>query len=750
MTPAASSSSRPVIYPPIASALLAVSGWARRVVTALAAGALIAGASTVLAAPGDLDPSFSGDGKATTAFFTDANASASVNAIAFQPDGRIVAAGSASRSQESGAGTSEFALARYNADGTLDTSFSGDGKVTKDIAGGQDYAYGVAVQADGKIVAVGSANLNAASFYTRFTLVRFNADGSLDTGFGTSGVVSTDFFGTQNAATSVALQADGRIVVAGSAHDGVANRFALARYNADGSLDASFGTGGKVTTSFFGFDDGATAVKLQADGKIVVVGSAYPGGANNQFAVARYNADGSLDAGFGTGGKVTTDFFGANDLGHALVLQAEGKIVAGGIARIKGASADEFALARYNADGSLDTSFGGDGKATAAFSQAYVRRLAAAGQADGKIVTASWGVDGATGFDVFALARFNEDGGLDSSFGTNGIVTTSFLGSQNQAYAVGVQHDGAIVAAGTAFDTQAFYSLFALARYDGGSGTAPALALSGLAVSPASVIGGASATGTVTLNTPAPSGGVVVTLADDSPATTMAASVTVPQGATSASFGVTTTAVIASTVATLTATCNGVSRTPALTVAAPPPAPSLASLTLSPASVTGGSASSGTVTLTGAAPAGGAVVTLGDNSSAASVPGSVTVAAGATAASFTVTTSPVFAATTATISGSYGGETRSAALALQPAATARLTVTATGRSGHSVTSTPAGINVRVGRSGSANFAVGTAITLRVSNSREAIWSGACSSGGNRARTCSFTLNANASVTANVR
>jgi uncharacterized delta-60 repeat protein len=124
---------------------------------------LIAGGAW--AAPGDLDPSFSGDGKVTTAFFAEANASATVCALAVQPDGKVVAAGSASRSQQNGAGSgSEFALARYNADGSLDTSFSGDGKVTTDIAGGQDHAYGVAVQADGKIIAVGSANLNAASF----------------------------------------------------------------------------------------------------------------------------------------------------------------------------------------------------------------------------------------------------------------------------------------------------------------------------------------------------------------------------------------------------------------------------------------------------------------------------------------------------------------------------------------------------------------------------------------------------------
>ena len=165
---------------------------------------IVAGGSA-WAGPGELDPSFSGDGKVTTAFFTDANASATVYALAVQPDGKLIAAGSASRSQQSGLGTgSEFALARYNADGSLDMSFSGDGKVTRDIAGGQDYAYGVAVQADGKIVAVGSANLNAASFYTRFTVVRYNPDGSPSTVFGSGGLVSTDFFGTENVATSVA------------------------------------------------------------------------------------------------------------------------------------------------------------------------------------------------------------------------------------------------------------------------------------------------------------------------------------------------------------------------------------------------------------------------------------------------------------------------------------------------------------------------------------------------------------------
>ena len=741
----------------MALAILAV--YRAAAMAVLATGTLfLASASSAWAAAGDLDPTFDRDGKVTTPIFTQAGDSATVYAIAVQPDGKIVAAGSAARSPQAGASTgSEFALARYNADGSLDTSFSGDGKLTKDIAGGQDYAYGVVVQPDGKIVAVGSAEVNAASFYTRFTVVRFNPDGSLDNGFGTAGVVSTDFFGTENAATSVALQADGRIVVAGSAHDGVGRRFALARYNVDGSLDASFGTGGKVTTSFFGFDDAATGVVVQADGRIVAGGRAYPGGANNQFALARYDANGNLDASFGSGGKVITDFFGKNDAALSLLLQVDGKIVAGGLALPAGFGTDQYALARYNPDGSLDTGFGADGRTTLAFSSGYQRRPVAALAPDGKIAMVSWGVT-ASGFDEFSLARFNSDGSLDLGFGQGGKVTTNVLGSQNQAYALAVQADGKIVAAGSAFDPSRSYGVFALTRYDAGAGSSPA-ALASLLVNPSSVAGGTSSAGIVTLSAAAPAGGALVTLADNSPAATVPASVRVPEGATTATFSVTTTQVAASTNATLTGTYNGLSRAATLTITAasappppPPPAqPTLSSLVVNPTSVTGGSTSVATVTLSSAAPAGGAAVTLADNSPATVVPASVTVPAGATAAAVTITTSTVAAPAVSTITGAYGGTTRTAALTVNPApAGVTLTVRATGRSGESVVSSPAGINAKVGTTASASFAVNTAITLRASNNRDAIWSGSCSSGGNKTKSCTFTINANSSVTGDVR
>jgi uncharacterized delta-60 repeat protein/uncharacterized repeat protein (TIGR01451 family) len=170
------------------------------------------------------------------------------------------------------------------------------------------------------------------------------ASGDLDPTFGTGGKVTTDFAGSNAGANGVALQADGKIVAAGFADSGSGSDFALARYNPDGSLDASFGTGGKVTTDFAGGSDSAFGVALQADGKIVAAGFA-DSGSRGDFALARYNPDGSLDASFGTGGKVTTDFAGSGDEAFGVALQADGKIVAAGFAG--SGSRGDFALARY-------------------------------------------------------------------------------------------------------------------------------------------------------------------------------------------------------------------------------------------------------------------------------------------------------------------------------------------------------------------------------------------------------------------
>ncbi|HEX7889447.1 MAG TPA: VCBS repeat-containing protein [Ramlibacter sp.] len=278
----------------------------------------------------------------------------------------------------------------------------------------------------------------------------------------------------------------------------------------------------------------------------------------------------------------------------------------------------------------------------------------------------------------------------------------------------------------------------------------PPVTPSSLSVSPATVEGGASVVGTIFLSAGAPTGGLVVALtSSDTTAATVPATTTI--FLSSGTFPITTLAAPTNRTTTITATANGVSRTATLTVLGTAAPPLLSTLTVNPTTVTGGTSSQGTVGLTSAAPAGGFAVSLSSNNIAATVPASVSVAQGSATASFTIGTSTVTFPTPVTLTASAAGVTRTASLTVTPAAqTATVTVTATGRSGERVTSSPAGINVSVGSSGSASFNTGTSLVLSVSNGRDAIWSGACSSGGNKARTCTFTVNGSASVSANVQ
>lgn len=186
--------------------------------------------------------------------------------------------------------------------------------------------------------------------------------GSLDSSFGTSGKVTTAFAGGEDYARALAIQADGKIVICGEANTGGGDDFALARYNADGSLDTGFGTGGKVTTAFAGSLDWARAIAIQPDGRIVVAGHSGSGNSSDDFALARYLTDGSLDTSFSSDGKVTVNM-GVGDNGLAIALQSDGKIVVAGSANTGGTAA----IARFNTDGSLDNSFSGDGMQLASF-----------------------------------------------------------------------------------------------------------------------------------------------------------------------------------------------------------------------------------------------------------------------------------------------------------------------------------------------------------------------------------------------
>src|SRR5439155_1647217 len=267
----------------------------------------------------------------------------------------------------------------------LDPAFGSEGRVLANF-GGRDGARALALQANGKIVVAGFTSSDFGTL-RRFALARYNADGTLDPSFGGGGRVLTNFAG-RDEASALALQSDGKIVVAGFSGAGGRQDFAVARYNPDGSLDPSFGSGGRVLTDFGG-DDEAAALALQSDGKIVVTGFSFSDAGGSDIALARYNPDGTLDASFGSGGRVLTDF----GLASGLVLQSDGRIVVAG-----GGS-----LARYTPDGSLDPSFGAGGRVLTDF-DAFALAL----QADGKIVVAG---EGSVGFgNDTALARYETVG----------------------------------------------------------------------------------------------------------------------------------------------------------------------------------------------------------------------------------------------------------------------------------------------------------------------------------------------------
>ncbi len=417
---------------------------------ALAAGALPGSAE---AAPGDLDPTFGSGG----IVLTDFGGADEAYAVLVLPDGKLIAGG---EFDPPGTPLDDFALARYTRAGALDPLFSGDGRVTTDF-GGFDNVNGVVRDAGGNIVAAGHTTAG-----NDFALARYTAAGELDPSFDGDGKVTTDFGGFEFG-RDVAIQPDGKLVVVGNA----GGNFGVARYNHDGSLDATFGASGKVTTDFGGTNDLALAVRLQADGRIVAAGHT-PSGGNGDFALARYAPDGTLDPTFDGDGRVVVDFSGGGEGALDLVILSDGTMVVAGTSDPPGATPSDFALVRLKGDGSLytlgldrflDPPFGTGGKVTTDFGGAADSAAAVAVEPGGNlVVVGETGV--ATADPAFALARYRIDGSLDASFGMSGQVTTNLSVGSDRAGDVAIQRDGAIVVVGGAA-LASFAADFALARY---------------------------------------------------------------------------------------------------------------------------------------------------------------------------------------------------------------------------------------------------------------------------------------------
>lgn len=341
----------------------------------------------------------------------------------------------------------DFAVARFNADGAIDSTFGLGGWAIVDFGSTFDQAYAIAVDGSGRMVVAGQTNVNG-SF--DFAVARLTGDGALDGTFGAGGKVIVDFEGQFDQATALAISGE-KIYIGGSAMKDWVSGFGLVRLNGDGALDGGFGAEGKALVVWNDIGAEATAIAVQADGKIVQVGyvanlvDPIAWTIDVDMAVVRYNPDGSLDGGFGGGGKVMTDFGRDDDHAQAVAIQSDGMIVVGGYSADTSGPAD-FALARLTGAGVLDGSFGSGGKVVTDFAGGQDRAFSLAIRSDGKIVM---GGSSSQGLDLdFALIQYNSDGTLDGDFGSGGRLTVS-LGGTEMAQGMTFGTDGKLAVVGT-------------------------------------------------------------------------------------------------------------------------------------------------------------------------------------------------------------------------------------------------------------------------------------------------------------
>ncbi|TMK83486.1 MAG: hypothetical protein E6G46_03140, partial [Actinobacteria bacterium] len=335
-------------------------------------------------------------------------------------------------------------------EGSLDPSFAGVGQIATPVGTNTtDRAFAVAIQKDGKIVVAGLAHIGTIN---EIAIVRYLNDGTLDGSFGGGDGKVTTPIGSGAQANAIALQANGKIVVAGYGTPHATPHFAVARYNSNGTLDPTFNGSGTALTSFHPASDSATGVAVQTDGKIVLVGNSTDG--TPHIALARFNANGTPDSSFGSGGKTEPNVESGAALGNAVAVQSNGKIV------IAGGSPNGLLAVRLNANGSPDTAFSGDG-AAAVNPQTAGAANAVALQSNGSITIAGYSTNGTK--SNFAVARFTSTGTPDASFAGPGWAITVVGTGHDVAHGVNIQPDGKIVVSGTSNDGT--HDSFAIVRY---------------------------------------------------------------------------------------------------------------------------------------------------------------------------------------------------------------------------------------------------------------------------------------------
>jgi len=414
---------------------------------------LLPGINAVHAQSGALDVTYGeyGTGKTWISMTSDPlNPEGGMSTSLMLPGDKLLLAGGT----VNGSGFSQFAMLQVQPNGTPDSSFGINGRAFLGQAFIDNAIMGIARQQDGKIVATGYSQ-------DSFAVVRFLANGTPDVTFGAGGIVKGRFSVTwASEGIAVAIQPDGKIVMAGVGDQ----TFATARFNTNGTPDNTYGNNG-LAVHYFDYPPGdifqLKAMALQPDGKIVLGGTREPLSLGDMF-LARVKPNGTLDSNFGVNGTVAAAFDAttADEL-NALVLQPDGKIVIAGYSG--DFSADGFALQRFNTDGSIDSSFGNNGKVFTILTAGATNKATAIKlQGDGKILAA-----GLTGFGTtmdYGLVRYKADGTLDTSLDGDGIVVTDIIGI-DEANSVAIQSDGKIIVSGNVDNSNINISHVGLARY---------------------------------------------------------------------------------------------------------------------------------------------------------------------------------------------------------------------------------------------------------------------------------------------
>jgi uncharacterized delta-60 repeat protein len=400
--------------------------------------------SRVLFTAGDLDTTFGGTGTVSLNYF---NRNDLANAVAVQSDGKVIVAGTTATGIT--AQGTDVALARYNVDGTLDTTFGVGGTVTTHLGGTSDSAFALVVQADGRVLLAGGVRITSTLSGTDFALVRYNTDGSLDTTFGTNGMVRTDLgSNTNDVANAMKLTSDGRIVLAGSSLVSGSQQFAAARYLSNGALDTSFGGGdGFVVMPFVNGNGQAKAVATLADGSMILAGTLmdFAASTGSDYAAIRLLSDGTLDTNFGAAGWTTVHLGGQGETANGVLVTSTGAIVL--VGESSQTTQQVVGVARLTAAGQLDDTFGaGLGFVTTNFAGGINFGAGAVLQGDGKIVVA--GTATVNGLSRFAVARYESDGALDDTFASGGKVTYAFAAGESFGKAIAADGQGRLVVVG--------------------------------------------------------------------------------------------------------------------------------------------------------------------------------------------------------------------------------------------------------------------------------------------------------------